>query len=156
MPEPNMLPVEIWMLILSYLPLIDLHNVWVCSKLFYSMALENEHLQIKLKDSHSLTKHSNLFDRYQWWATIFSDELSQKCKNYFDEEGFLLVKQKLLDDILFLILPFRNFHHLFYCNRGFYVHNKCVFCTRFHVREIHLSDYLNNSFTYPRSYLSDF
>ena len=64
-PEPNMLPVEIWMLILSYLPLIDLHNVWVCSKLFYSMALENEHLQIKLKDSHSLTKHSNLFDRYQ-------------------------------------------------------------------------------------------
>lgn len=63
-PEPTMLLVEIWMLVLSYLPLIDLYNVWICSKLFYSMARKNEHLQIKLTDSHSLTKHSNLFDRY--------------------------------------------------------------------------------------------
>ena len=150
-----MLPVEIWMLNLSYLPLIDLFNVSICSKAFYSMARENVQLKMKLKYPHSLIKCSDLFERY--WGLVLSvgHEFSKKFMNYFDEDNFLLVKKKLLDDILFETLPFRIFHHLFYCNRGFYVHDKCVFCTIFHVREGYLSDYLNNSFTYPLGYIFD-
>ena len=47
-------------------------------------------------------------------------------------------------------------YHLFYCSRGFYVFDKCVFCARFHVKERHLSDYLNNTLAYPRNYFCDF
>ena len=36
------------------------------------------------------------------------------------------------------------------------MHDKCVFCTRFHEGERHLSDDLNSSFTYPQSYFSNF
>ena len=88
----------------------------------------------------------------------FNYELSQKFKHDFEENVFLLVKKmkKTLDDILFEILPFRIFYHLFYCHKGFYVFDKCVFCTKFHVRKRHLSDYLNNALTYPRNYFCDF
>ena len=105
------------MLILSYLPLIDLFNFSIYSKAFYSMTRENEQLQIKLKDSHSLIKCSDLFERYWGLAISFSHELSPRYKNYLDEDVFFLVKKKLLDDILVEMLPFRIFHYLFYCNR---------------------------------------
>ena len=36
------------------------------------------------------------------------------------------------------------------------MHDKCVFCTRFHEGERHLSDDLNSLFTYPQSYFSNF
>lgn len=41
--------------------------------------------------------------------------------------------KKILDDIIFDILPLKTYCHLFYCNRGFDVVNKCYFCTRFYV-----------------------
>ena len=45
--------------------------------------------------------------------------------------------------IIFETLPFPVYSHMFNYNRGFYVFNKCTFCTRFHVRERALSDFLN-------------
>lgn len=63
-----------------------------------------------------------------------------------------VVRKKIMVDLIFEILSFRIFHHLFYCNRGFYVYNKYVFGTRFHVRERNLSDFLNQKFTFLKSY----
>ena len=83
------------------------------------MACENEQLQIKWKDYCSLIKCYDLFERYRGLAVSFSHELSQKSKNYFDEDVFLLIKKKLLDDVFFEILPFRIFHRFLYYNRGF-------------------------------------
>ena len=60
----------------------------------------------------SLIKYSDLFERYWGLAVIFSHELSQNLKNYFDGDVFLLIKKKLFDDILFEILPIRIFHYL--------------------------------------------
>ena len=44
-------------------------------------------------------------------------------------------KKKKMSDIIFEMLPFRVYNHLFYCCRGFYFYNKCTFCTRFQVKE---------------------
>ena len=41
---------------------------------------------------------------------------------------------------------------MFYRCRGFYVYNNCVFCTRSHVRERHLSDFLSHKFTFSENY----
>ena len=48
-----------------------------------------------------------------------------------------------MSDIIFETLPLSVYNHMFNCNWGFYVYNKCTFCTRFHVRERALSDDLN-------------
>lgn len=54
-----------------------------------------------------------------------------------------IIKKEILPDIIFETLPFCVYSHLLICNRGFSVYNKCTLCTRFHVRERALSDYLN-------------
>ena len=61
-----------------------------------------------------------------------------------------------MGEILFDMLPFRIFHHLFYCNRGFYVCNKFVYCARFQVRDKYISSYLNDKFSYTKNYFPDF
>ena len=68
---------------------------------------------------------------------------TKNLKKNFDEDLMLIVKTKLLSDVIFDRLPFRVYDHFFNCNRGFYVLNKCNFCTRFHVKEKALSDFLN-------------
>ena len=57
-------------------------------------------------------------------------------------------KEKILSDIIFETLPFRVYNHMFNCNRGFYVYNKCIFCTRFHVRERALYDFLSQKLVF--------
>ena len=54
-----------------------------------------------------------------------------------------IIKKEILPDIIFETLPFCVYSDLLICNRGFSVYNKCTLCTRFHVRERALSDYLN-------------
>ena len=53
-----------------------------------------------------------------------------------------------MSDIIFETLPFRVYNHMFNCNRGFYVYNKCIFCTRFHVREKALYDFLSQKLVF--------
>ena len=92
------------------------------------------------------------FDRYSDKCLSFSSQLSHRLRKYFDEDLMFVVRKKIMVDLIFEILSFRIFHHLFYCNRGFYVYNKYVFGTRFHVRERNLSDFLNHKFTFLKSY----
>ena len=73
------------------------------------MACENEQLQIKWKDSCSLIKCYDLFERYRGLAVSYRHELSQKSKNYFDEDIFLLIKKKLLDDFCLKYCPLEFF-----------------------------------------------
>ena len=49
---------------------------------------------------------------------------------------------------LFDVLPLRVYCHLFYCNRGFNVVNKCSYCKRFYVPKSCTSDCLDNKFTF--------
>ena len=155
MPAQKMLPIEIWELLLSYLSLIDLLNVPAFSKMFYRLSRDNQTLKIKLNSSYSLVSCTDFFDRYYDKCLSFSCQLSHRLQKHFDEDLISVVKKKnIMVDLIFEILSFRIFHHLFYCNRGFYMYNKYVFGTRFHVRERNLSDFLNQKFTFLKSYFS--
>ena len=54
-----------------------------------------------------------------------------------------LLLKKILSDIIFEMLLFHVYNHMLNCNGGFYAYNKCTYCTRFHVRERALYDFLN-------------
>lgn len=54
---------------------------------------------------------------------------------------------------LFDGLPLRVYCHLFYCNRGFNVVNKCSYSIRFYVPKSCTSNYLENKFTFRGSFL---
>ena len=71
-----------------------------------------------------------------------------KFKKNYSETTLLFAKKKLLDEIIFDVLPLRVYCHLFYCNRGFNVVNKCSYCTRFYVPKSCTSDCLDNKFTF--------
>ena len=89
-----MLPIEIWALVLSYLPLIDLLIISACSKMFYHLACDNQRFKIELKDSHSLVPFTDLFDRYYGKCLSFSCQLSHRMKKYFDEGLMFVVRKK--------------------------------------------------------------
>ena len=60
-----------------------------------------------------------------------------------------------MNDLIFEILPFRIFHFYFYSIVAeVFTCMISVFCTRFHVRERHLSDFLNQKFTFSKNYFS--
>ena len=67
--------------------------------------------------------------------TMASAWLSHGLQKYFGQDLMFVVRKKITNDLIFEILLFRIFYHLFYCDRGFYLYNKCVFCTRLQVRE---------------------
>ena len=123
-----MLPVEFWAVILMYLPPIALFNILVCSKMFYVLFFV---LSLKKKFNHSklIVSNFDIFDNYSDVWMSFAYQLYDKLKKNFDEDLMLVFKKKLLSDVIFDTLPFRVYDCFFDCDRGFYVHNKCNFCT---------------------------
>lgn len=107
----NVLPAKIWVMIFSYLSLIDLFNVSTCSKLFYLLAHKNDSLKLKLKDPHSLMKcsHNDLFDRCYGHALIFCYNISEIFQNKIDEDVFLLLKKGLWVKFCLICWPLEFF-----------------------------------------------
>ena len=88
-----------------------------------------------------------MFSEYYAFWLSFVFKLSHKLNSYNnkDHEDTILSNKTLLSDIIFEILPFRVYDHLFNCCRNCSSKNKYVFCTRFHVRERAVSDFLNKT-----------
>ena len=115
-----MLPVEIWALILTYIPPIALFNISICSKMFfYVLAHKNKKFEKKLNHSKLMVSNASMFDKYSDVWMSFAYQLHHKLKKYFDEDLMLIVKKKLLSDVIFDTLPFCVYDHFFNCNRGF-------------------------------------
>ena len=111
--------------------------------MFYVLAHKNKKFEKKLNHSKFIVSNASMFDKYSDVWMSFAYQLHHKLKKYFDEDLMLIVKKKLLSDVIFDTLPFCVYDHFFNCNRGFYVHNKCNFCNRFYVKEKALSNFLN-------------
>ena len=65
----------------------------------------------------------------------------------FNTHTFACVHAKL-KEIVYLILPFQIYYHLFHCLHGFDVVNRCQYCTRFNVQSVPLSKFLGRKFTF--------
>ena len=66
-----------------------------------------------------------VFGYFTSFILSYYENLPFKFKNNYSEITFLLVKKKLLDEIIFDVLPLKIYCHLFYCDKGFNAVNIC-------------------------------
>ena len=59
-----MLPVKLWVIILTYLPPIALFNISVCSKMFHVLAHKNKKFDKEFKHSKLIVSNVDMFDKY--------------------------------------------------------------------------------------------
>ena len=138
--------VEVWAAILTYLTLIALCNVSVCSKAFYVLAHKNKKFEKTFTHSKFIVSNVDMYDKYAGFCLFFIKRLQHMLEKFFDRDLILPFKKKLLSDVIFDMLLFRVYDHFFNCHRGFYVHNRCNFCTKFVVKEKKLCFFLNENF----------
>ena len=157
-----MLPVEVWSLIVSYLSVIDLFNLSVCSKYFYVIAHKNTCLNKKINISkHLISNDLMVYGQVRCFLFVCA---TRACKKnlviIFQQLPFYVskkkkkIKNKKLDETLYDVLSFKIYCHLFHCCHGFSSVNKCV--TRFHIENNTISNYLDKEFTFERYFLMIF
>ena len=77
-------------------------------------------------------------------------------KNFDDEDFFLRVKDVILKNLLFDILPFRVWNHMWYCSRSYYCSSMFLYCTRVCINHRGVSDLVNNKLYVPAELFSQF
>ena len=87
--DPCMLPVEVWSLIVSYLSVIDLFNLSVCSKYFYVIADKNTCLNKKINISkHLISNDLTFFGQVRCFLFVYA---TRACK-----KNLVIIFQQLL------------------------------------------------------------
>ena len=77
-------------------------------------------------------------------------------KNFDDEDFFLRVKDVILKNLLFDILPFRVWNHMWYCSRSYYCSSIFLYCTRVCINHRGVSDLVNNKLYVPAELFPQF
>ena len=83
----------------------------------------------------------------------FPDRLQHRLENYLGEDLRLICRKKLLSGVIFDVLTFRIYNHLFNCDIGFYINNRCNLCAKFFSRDTKISAFLDKSVRFDRSLL---
>ena len=81
-----MLPVEIWVGILTYLTPIALFNVSVCSKTLYVLAHENKKFEKKFRHSKFIVPNVDMYHKYAGFCLFFIKRLQHKLEKFFDRD----------------------------------------------------------------------
>ena len=95
-----------------------------------------------------------MFDHYKDVCLLFVAQLPHTLKDYFDEDTFSDQKNFIMGNLIFNMLPFRVFNHLFSCSRSYYCSDVCLFCTRFNVKQKKAYDYINKKLFVPIDFFS--
>ena len=105
------LSIEVWKLILTYLPFNDLIEIWCVCKDFYHLCTDNRFYFEKRNQSKRIFRVTSwlLFCHYKKLCENFYYSLFRKLVTYFS------------------LLPFRVWNHLFHCYRSQYESNLCLF-----------------------------
>ena len=104
-----------------------------------------------------ISNYLMFFGQIRCFFRKYYTRLREKFGGNFSETTFLCVEKKMMDKVLFNVLPFKIDCHLFYSCRGFNTTDKCIYCTRFNVENIALANYLDKKFTFiSRDFLKDF
>ena len=130
-----MFTADVWCSIFSYLTHRDVIEVSACWKVFHCLPKWNKRFVEKLFHSRSLFSGATMFDHYKDVCFSFVAQLSHALNDYFDEDTFFDQKNCIMDKLIFNMLPFRVFNHLFSCSRSCYCSDVCFFCTRFNVKQ---------------------
>ena len=134
------------MLIFSYLRLNDLIEASCVCKTFYYLSRKNKLYVKKLSDSRKLLSDSRLvFDDYYDSCLCFSNDLFERLKNGICTEDLYSMKDIIMNELFYKILPFLVWNHLFLGERSQYVLDMCLYCTKLYVPNKKISNYINKN-----------
>ena len=145
------LPPEVWLIILSYLPLNDLVQASAVCKLFFGLSRKISLFNEKLLHLRLLFNNSRfVFDWYENACLSFYTQLCFCLKKYVKcEDHFIKAREIIISKLMLSILPFRVWNHTFLCERSQYCTDMCNFCTKPYVSNKKISDHINKTFFVP-------
>ena len=127
-----LLPIEVCAFILTNLSPISMFNLSVSSKLFYV-----------------LCRLQNVF-------TFFSGKIQDSLKKFLGADISFLLKKRLLSTVIFNVMPFRAYSHMFFCGRGLNINEWCSSCSRVNItHDLETSILLDKKLQFGRFLLPD-
>ena len=133
----NYLPIEVWGLIISYLPLNDVIELSRVCKDFYRVSRNNSFYMKKLKESNRIFQ--TIVSAYSNLCKEFYLALFRKLTPFAKVDDILKVTKIIWNELFYAILPFRVWNHLLLCVRSQYESNMCMFCAKICLRNRELS-----------------
>ena len=144
----NYLPIEVWGLIISYLPLNDVIEFSCVCKDFYCMSRNNSFQLKKLKESKRIFQYkSDVVPAYPDLCREFYLALFRRLTSFVKVDNILKVRKTIWNELFYAILPFRVWSHLFLCCKSQYKSNMCLFCTKIYLRNKRQSTSIEENIT---------
>ena len=142
------LPNEIKSLIIERMNYIDVFNLSHVSKHFYQLRYSNKSFDQKmLMSKHMITFDDGFFYFLSGELADLSYEIRKKFSNTYEKKFIFSVAEKKIQNLVYNLLPFKIYNHLFFCYRGCYTTGgKWKHCTRFFVDDFDKSYYIDYHF----------
>ena len=86
-----------------------------------------------------------MFDDYYDSCLCFSNDLFERLKNGICTEDLYSMKDIIMNELFYKILPFLVWNHLFLGERSQYVLDMCLYCTKLYVPNKKISNYINKN-----------
>ena len=140
------LPVEVLMVVFSFLHPNDMIEISATCKLFYQISRKNKLFVKTCTDSKKVFKEDKWWLCEHYYDMLFSlaNQLSVCLKN-LNEDNLTLAKNVTFDKLFYSILLFRVWNHLFLCNRSQHELNMCKYCTKICIKHRKISDHINKN-----------
>ena len=134
----ELLPNEIWAVILKYLNYVDILSIKLSSKRCFNISF----LSSRFKYFRCLAKQLTDCNLYYQEINAFIDNFIEKIKNDISLPDWLYLNY-FFDQLKGNLMLSSCFCHLFHCPRSFYVENNCQLCCRkfIPVMEFTIKDY---------------
>ena len=155
------LPIEILAFIFTYLIPLDLFHLSICSKHFYSIVYQNKKFKRRFEHSKKLVCGVSFHVQFRYELERFSTTLTFVLSNFFTNDIEFYLKKKL-SSVIFNILTFRIYSHLFFCDRGISRQfSSCGLCCKVVTSDIQISNIMNSRlkferFLFPDEFSKDF
>lgn len=88
-----MLHAEVWAVILTYLTLIALLNVSLCSKILYVLAHENKKFEKTFRHSKFIVSNVDMYEQVRWILFAVFKRLQHKVEKLFHRDLMFFVKK---------------------------------------------------------------
>ena len=144
----NYLPIEVWGLIISCLPLNDVTEFSCVCKDFYRVSRNNGFYLKKLKESKRIFQDkSDIVSTYSHLCREIYLALFKRLVPFVKVDEVLKVRKIIWNELFYAILPFRVWNHLILCCRSQYESNMCLFCMKIYLRNKKLSASIEKNLT---------
>ena len=147
MKKMESLPPEVWLIVLTYLPLNVLIEASAAWKLFFILSRKISFFNEKLSHSRLMFNNSRfIFGCYENACLSFYEQLRLRLEKYvMGEDYFMNVKEIIMNKLLLSVLPFCVWNHMFLCEKDQYSIDMCNFCTKSFISNMKISDHINKT-----------